>query len=330
MKKSYFKLISAMAAIALLLTGCGQTNEQSSAISGNQIRILMCVSDGNDTFRATLADAAATTAQNLGVQFELADAQNNIETQIEQIRSAQSQGYDAILCCPVDADTAVEIEASAGELPIIFMNNCPDANRLKANKYMYVGSNEQVAGQLQAEYILQKMSTKDEINVIIFKGEKHFSATHGRTEAVKNTFQDSGKKVNIVFEDYADWSTDKAAQMLRVFLGLNRSFDCIISNNDSMALGAIEVCKEKGIDLSSVPVLGVDATADGCKAIAAGDMAFTVYQPAAGQGEAAVKVALALAHGQSASASGLEVSEDGKYVWIPFEAVDATNVSSYQ
>lgn len=330
MKKGYFKLISAMAATALLLTGCGQTSGQSSAISGDSIKILMCVSDGNDTFRATLADAAAATAQSFGAQFELADAQNNIETQIEQIRSAQSQGYHAILCCPVDADTAVEMEASAGELPIIFMNNCPAASRLKADTYMYVGSNEQVAGQLQAEYILQKMGTQDEINVVIFKGKKDFSATDGRTGAVKNAFQDSGKKVNIVFEDHADWSTDKTAQMMRVFLGLNRSFDCIICNNDAMALGAIEACKEKGIDLSSVPVLGVDATADGCKAIVAGDMAFTVYQPAIGQGEAAVKVALALANGQSASASGLEVSEDGKYVWVPFEAVDASNVSSYQ
>ena len=29
-----------------------------------------------------------------------------------------------------------------------------------------------------------------------------------------------------------------------------------------MALGVIQVCKEMGIDLSQVPVLGVDATAD--------------------------------------------------------------------
>ena len=120
---------------------------------------------------------------------------------------------------------------------------------------------------------------------------------------------------------------DKAAEMLNVFIDLNKSFDCVISNNDSMALGAVEACKANGI---SVPILGVDATTDGCAAIASGDMAFTVYQSATGQGEAAVKVAVSLANHQSASSSGLDVSEDGKYVWVPFEPVDASNVASYQ
>lgn len=331
MKKGYLKIMSTLLTATLLFTGCSESNTGSSDVSGNGIKILMCMSDGSDTFRATLAKAAEDTAKELGAEFEMSDAQNNIETQIEQIRSAEADGYDAILCCPVNAETAVEMEASAGDLPIVFMNSSPADSRLEKDQYMYVASNEQVAGQLQAEYVLDKKSSQDEINVIIFKGEKTHSATKGRTEAVKNTFKDSGKKVNIVFEDYADWSTDKTAEMLDIFLSLDKPYDCVICNNDSMALGAIQVLKEKGIDLSSVPVLGVDATADGCNAIADGDMAFTVYQSATGQGEAAVKVALALANGQSASdISGLDVSDDGKYVWVPFEAVDASNVSSYQ
>lgn len=329
MKKSYLKIICVMTAVLLLFTGCGQSGAGTSSISGNGMKILMCLSDGTDSFRVTLAEAAKQMAEGLGAQLDVVDAMNDIETQIEQIRSAQSQGYDAILCCSVDADTAVEMEASAGDLPIIFMNSCPDDSRLKADKYMYVGSDEYVAGQLQAEYVLEKKGSQSEINVAIFKGEKNHSATVGRTDAVKNVFKDSGKNVNIVFEDYADWSSDKASEMLDVFLSLNKPLDCIICNNDAMALGAIESCRKNGIDLSKTLVLGVDATADGCDAIVSGDMAFTVYQPAKGQGEAGVKVALSIAGGNPASASGLEVSEDGKYVWIPFEAVDASNVASY-
>ena len=42
-----------------------------------------------------------------------------------------------------------------------------------------------------------------------------------------------------------------------------------------------------------------------------------------------MKVALALASG--GSAGGIDyLSEDGKYVWVPFEKVDSTNVGKYQ
>ncbi len=132
--------------------------------------------------------------KNLGAQFDLVDAQNTIETQADQIRSAKEQGYDVILCLPVDADTAIELESCAGDLPIIFMNSCPADKRLKVDQYMYVGSNEQVAGQLQAEYVLDKMASKDEINVVIFKGEKTTLPPKGRTEALKTAFKNSGKR----------------------------------------------------------------------------------------------------------------------------------------
>lgn len=74
-------------------------------------------------------------------------------------------------------------------------------------------------------------------------------------------------------------------EMMEVFFKTGQPYDCVISNNDSMALGAIEALKEHGDDLSEIPVLGVDATTDGCASIKAGEMAFTVYQSATGQGK---------------------------------------------
>ena len=103
--------------------------------------------------------------------------------------------------------------------------------------------------------------------------------------------------------------------------------DAIFCNNDTMALGAVEGLKEFGLDCSKIPVTGVDATADGCASILAGEMAFTVLQDAKGQASAAVQAASVL--GKGGDLSTVEgASEDLKYVWVPFSPVDASNAAS--
>ena len=58
-------------------------------------------------------------------------------------------------------------------------------------------------------------------------------------------------------------------------------------------------------------------------------MDFTVYQPMSAQIEAAAKAA-----GNLAAGRGIEdiegATEDGKYILLPFEKVDAGNVANYQ
>ena len=321
--KKVIKTLGVLILTAATMLGCGNQGTQNTS----QTKIYLTLNEMDD-FRQTLVDAAMDDANAEGVLLDVEEADNSIEIQVEQIKSAAEQGYDVILCGAVSVDTAVELKASAGDTPIIFFNSCPDKKNLEKGKYIYVGSDEQVAGQFQAEYVLDKMASKDEINVVLLKGPNGHSATIGRTNGVKQTLKKSGKKINYVFEDYANWDSKQAKELFKLFLETGSPVDCVICNNDEMALGVVEACKEEGIDLSTLPVLGVDATADGCEAIKNKEMAFTVYQSGLGQGQKAIEMAIYLANdNQEQNVEG--ITEDGLYVWVPFEKVDSSNVSEY-
>lgn len=309
--------------LASALPGCGQ----QTAKGKSGIRIFFAL-NAMDTFRQTLVDSAAQRAAQEGAEFTVGDAQGFIEKQVEQLKEAAAENYDVIICSPVSVDTAVQLKMSAGDIPIVFVNSCPDEKQLQAGKYVYVGSSEQVAGEFQAEYVLEKLSGRQEINVVLIKGPASHSATKGRTDGVKRTLEKSGKQIRYVFEDSADWDTEQAQKLFGLFLRTGVQADCVICNNDSMALGVVDACRNNGIDCGTLPILGVDATADGCEAIRNGDMAFTVYQSGSGQGQAAVGAAIQLV--ERGSVKEIEGStEDGKYVWVDFERVDSSNVSQY-
>ena len=294
------KVISCMICALLLvgcMAGCGSTGGKSG--SGNGIKIMMSLSQGDD-FRNTIVEQAKKTAQEKGATLDVYDEDGSLESQVEHIKQAAKEKYDVILCGPVNADTALELESLADGIPVIFYNSCPDASYLETGKY---------------------------INVAIFKGPRNHSATKGRTGALKDTLNASGKKINYVFEDNADWDQATAQKMFELFLKTGQPCDVVACNNDSMAMGIVDACKEAGIN--GMPILGIDATAGGCAAIEAGDMAFTVYQSGVGQGKMVVETAIAVANGSDVTK--LEgATKDGLYVWVPFEKVDSSNVKDYE
>lgn len=316
------RMILAAAVMVLISSGC-----QAKATGGSAQMYYSAIEDGDyyEGWAAQLQEQAAAQ----GASFDVGYAQNSVETQDAQIKSAVGSGCDVFLCGPVSQETVTEIKAAAGDTPVVFINNAPDDSALEKDRYIYVASDEYMAGQYQAEYILERYGQKEEINVVVLKGPKDASGAAGRTKGLKQTLKASGKKIRYVFEDYADWNQDKAQELTAMFLKTGQPVDCVVANNDDMALGGLAAFEQAGRSTESVLFLGVDASVGGCQAIAEGRMDFTVYQPTAAQITSAVEAAIRLASGRTIS--DMEgASEDGKYILIPFEKVDRQNVAQYQ
>ncbi len=316
------RMILAAAVMVLISSGC-----QAKATGGSAQMYYSAIEDGDyyEGWAAQLQEQAAAQ----GASFDVGYAQNSVETQDAQIKSAVGSGCDVFLCGPVSPETVTEIKAAAGDTPVVFINNAPDDSALEKDRYIYVASDEYMAGQYQAEYILERYGQKEEINVVVLKGPKDASGAAGRTKGLKQTLKASGKKIRYVFEDYADWNQDKAQELTAMFLKTGQPVDCVVANNDDMALGGLAAFEQAGRSTESVLFLGVDASVGGCQAIAEGRMDFTVYQPTAAQITSAVEAAIRLASGRTIS--DMEgASEDGRYILIPFEKVDRQNVAQYQ
>ena len=225
---------------------------------------------------------------------------------------------------PVDtsATQATSDAAAAAKVPLVYVNRQPiKLDTLPANQ-AFVASNEAFSGTLETKEICAQLKAagKKEANVYIMEGELSNQAAVQRTKDIHDVMATScGVKLNIIDEQTANWSRDEAQTLMTNWLSTGKPFDAVISNNDEMAIGAIQAMKAAKIDMKTVIVGGVDATQDALAAMAAGDLDVTVFQDAAGQGSGAVDAAVKLMKGEKLD----------KKVYIPFQLVTPANMADY-
>ena len=71
------------------------------------------------------------------------------------------------------------------------------------------------------------------------------------------------KGMEIVDKQVGNWNRTQGADLTTNWLTSGVEFDAIISNNDEMAIGAIQALKQAGVPMDKVVVAGIDATPTG-------------------------------------------------------------------
>ncbi len=274
----------------------------------------------DDNFLTTLRNSIESSAKELKVDVQIEDAKNEVGTQLNQIQNFVASGVKAIIVNPVDTDATVAMSEAAEKagIPLVYVNRQPiNVDKLPDNQ-AFVASDEAVSGTLEMQEVCKLMGGKG--NIVVMMGELSNQAAIQRTKDVHDVIATDGcKDIKIVQEQTAEWSRTKGNDLMTNWLSAGTEFDAVVSNNDEMALGAIQALKAAGRKMDSVIVAGVDATADALAAMKAGDLDVTVFQSAAGQGKGAIEAAVKLAKGEAVD----------QKVWIPFELVTPANMDKY-
>jgi ABC-type sugar transport system substrate-binding protein len=321
------------------LAGCGgsqttggssEGGEDSAAGGEESITMILAL---RDEFLSTLESGAQEAAKEMGINLNTVDANGDVSKMIQFIETAKNDGQKAVIVNMVDPETAQQCVEAAGDMKVIFVNRPPvDTKGVLNENVVYVGSDENFSGKYQGDWLVEKFKAenKTDIKYILLNGTIGNVSTTLRTESVLKALKDGGINATEATAPLAcDFDRANAQDMITPLLKTTE-YDCIIANNDAMALGAIEAMKAEGIDTAKIPVVGIDATADGRAAVEEGTLGMTVFQDAYGQGFGALSAAKNLIDGKAVNeGTEYELDETGFIVWVPFEPVTADNVADY-
>jgi len=294
------------------------------------VTMILCL---RDEFLSTLESGTKKAAEELGITLNTVDAQSDTSRLLQFIETAKNDGQKAVIVNMVDPETAEQCVEAAGDMKVVFVNRAPvDTDAVLNENVVYVGSDENYSGKFQGEWLAEyfKAEGKTEIKYIMLNGTIGNVSTTLRTASALQALEDNGITATEATAPLAcDFDRATAQDMITPLLK-TIEYDCIIANNDSMALGAIEALKAEGLDPTEIPVVGIDATADGRAAVKDGEMGMTVFQDAYGQGFGALLAAKNLIEGKDLNeGSDYEVDETGYILWVPFEPVTTDNVADY-
>ena len=279
----------------------------------------------DDNFLTVLRNGMIDYAKKLdGVTLQVEDAQNDVARQQSQIQNFIASGVSAIIVNPVDTDATAamsKIAADAG-IPLVYVNREPVNVDKLPEKQAFVASDERESGTLETKEVcrLLKEAGKKEANIIVMMGELSNQAARQRTADVHDVIATPECSfMKIVEEQTGNWQRTQGTDLMTNWLSAGRQFDAVVSNNDEMAIGAIQALKAAKVDMKTMIVAGVDATQDALAAMQASDLDVTVFQDAAGQGKGAVDTAVKLAKGETVE----------QKTWVPFQLVTPANMANF-
>ncbi|MGZ0148050.1 substrate-binding domain-containing protein [Kribbella sp. WER1] len=284
--------LAAAAIAALVLAGCGTTNERTAGASpgasksckGKDGKYTIGMSQANvaEPYRQRMDDDIKTAAKEVP-QFDVkfADAAQDNAKQVADVENYITQQIDLLIISPNEAKplTAVVKKAYDKGIPVIVLDR-----KVEGDAYTgFIGGDNVQIGREAGKYIAEKLLPNGG-NVVELKGlagatpqaERH----EGFVEGIKGN-----PKVKVIASASGDWLREKGQSQMDALLKANPKIDVVFSHNDPMAEGAYLAAKAVGRE-KEMKFTGIDALpipSGGIKAVEQGRLSATFTYPTNGK-----------------------------------------------
>ncbi len=324
----------------LLPEGCTGKEEEQSDI----LRVGIVTYSQDDPYINALTDTLKEElkkkeTEDMSVMVSIKSGGNDQEDQDEVVEEMIDAGCDILCVNLVDRTAPSKIikMAKENEIPVLFFNREPVREDLFQWEHLYyIGCEAEqsgvIQGKLAADYIKAHpeldRNQDGKIQYVMLVGEAGHQDSISRTEVSVKTLMEQGIELEKLTNQFADWNRGQAENRVnRIISQYGDSVELILSNNDEMALGAVEAYESAGIDSSKWPSLfGIDGLPDALEAIKDGKIQGTVYQDREDQARQMARMIWLIYQDRSLDEIHLE---DEKYYTAQYRRVDESNVDSF-
>lgn len=326
--------------IGYLIMGCGASESDDQ----NEIYVGIACYDQGDIFISNLIqcfkdELNSQKGDSYDVMVTVRDAVGSQRTQNDQVKEMIDEGCNILCINLVDRTDPSEIIDCAKEknIPIIFFNREPVAeDMMQWDKLYYVGAKARQSGQMQGE-IAADLILKDKsidknhdgkIQYVVLEGEMGHQDAIVRTDSSVETILAKGIKMEKLSYEIANWKRAQAQnRMEQLIRQYGNTIELVLSNNDDMALGALDSYRLMGYTKDNMPmILGVDGMQEALEAVKDGRLTGTVYNDKEGQAQIMAAIVFASVSGKGLDGINFENLTE---VYLPYQKVTIDNVDHY-
>lgn len=240
----------------------------------------------SDAFMSTVRSALNADLEAAGIAYQDFDGNNTMATQLEQVQTAVTNGYNVLVVNLVtsgSADAAEQIIAAAGDIPVIFFNRAIEGDGEEGtvlnahDSIAFIGTDAPEAGHMQGkmigDYLMENYDAVDlngdgSISYAMFMGDatnvEAIYRTQYSVEDANAILTAAGKPELVYFnanntdkyqlDPNGAWSSSAGNEFMSTNLAEyseanGNMIELVIANNDDMALGAIEALGNAGYNL---------------------------------------------------------------------------------